>query len=286
MLKVAPLQGAFGVRIEGLDLSRALESRVVKEVVDLFYEHQVMVIPNQSLTPEQFESFCCHFGRPHPHVIQYARMKGHPTIVPLTNKTKDGAEPAQGAAHWHTDQSYEAEPASATILYSIEAPETGGETLFADMFRAYEDLPEETRILIEGLRAKHLYGRGVAARKEDYQPAPLQSQEESDAVPGVEHLLARPHPVTGRKALYSPAGTSRGIAGMKDEEAAALLNELADHALQSKYIYKHRYAVGDVVGWDTSSTMHAATPIGPATGPRDTRYLHRISVKGKPGIYR
>ena len=99
MLKVAPLQGAFGVRIEGLDLSRALQSRVVKEVVDLFYEHQVMVIPNQSLTPEQFESFCCHFGRPHPHVIQYARMKGHPTIVPLTNKTKDGAEPAQGAAH-------------------------------------------------------------------------------------------------------------------------------------------------------------------------------------------
>ena len=74
MLKVTPLQGAFGVRIEGLDLSQPMESDIVKEVVDLFYEHQVMLIPDQSLTPEQFETFCSHFGRPHPPVIQYARM--------------------------------------------------------------------------------------------------------------------------------------------------------------------------------------------------------------------
>lgn len=285
MLKVAPLQGDFGVRIEGLDLSQPLEEDVVKEVIDLFYEHRVMCIPGQSLTPEQFEVFGSHFGKPHPHVIQKARMKDHPGIMALTNKLKDGAEPAQGAAHWHTDQSYEAEPATGTILYSVKAPENGGETLIADMFQAYDDLPDEMKVRIEGLRATHLYGRGVAPRKGDYEPGALQNQEEVDAVPMVDHLLARPHPVTGRTALYSPCGTSRGIVGMDDAEATVLLNELADHALQPKYVYKHRYAVGEVVGWDTSSTMHAATPLGAATGPTDTRLLYRISVKGRPKMY-
>lgn len=285
MFETAPLHETFGARITGLDVSRPLEPDEVRKVLDTMFEHQLILIPGQNLTPGQFEIFCAHFGRPHPHVLEYARMKGHPAIVPLTNKTPDGREPGQGAAHWHTDQSYEADPASATILYSVEAPETGGETLIADMFRAYDDLPSETKHRIEGLKATHLYGKGVAARKEDYEPAPLQGQDQIDAVPAVEHLLARPHPVTGRKALYSPAGTSRGIAGMDDEEARALLNELADHALQSRYTYKHKYAVGDVVAWDTSSTMHAATPLGAATGPKDTRLLYRISVKGKPEIY-
>lgn len=284
MLKTSPIQGSFGIRVEGLDLSEPLETDPLKELFDLFHEHQVMVIPGQSLTPEQFLVFGSNFGRPHPHVIQRARMKGYPALMTITNKMKDGSEPKQGAAHWHTDQSYEEDPASATILYSIEAPETGGETLFADMFQAYDDLPDEMKSRIEGLRAKHVYGKGVAARKDDHEPGALGSQEEKDSIPMIDHLLARPHPVTGRTALYSPAGTSQGIVGMEEDEAAELLNELADHALQPKYVYKHRYAVGDVVGWDTSSTMHAATPIGAATGPKDTRLLYRISVKGKPGI--
>lgn len=285
MLKTSPIQGTFGIRVEGLNLSEPLETDPLKELFGLFHEHQVMVIPDQSLTPEQFLVFGSNFGRPHPHVIQRARMKGYPALMTITNKMKDDSHPKQGAAHWHTDQSYEEDPASATILYSIEAPETGGETLFADMFQAYDDLSDEMKGRIEGLRAKHVYGKGVAARNDDYDPGALGSQEEKDSIPMIDHLLARPHPVTGRTALYSPAGTSQGIVGMEDGEAAKLLNELADHALQPKYVYKHKWAVGDVVGWDTSSTMHAATPIGAATGPKDTRLLYRISVKGKPGIY-
>ena len=124
----------------------------------------------------------------------------------------------------------------------------------------------------------------MAARKDDYEPYPLQSDEAAE-VPMVQHLLARPHPVTGEKTLYSPAGTSRGIVGMSDEEGAALLNELAGLALRDKYTYKHKHAVGDVVAWDTAATMHAATPIGRATGPKDTRLLWRISVKGIPATH-
>ena len=284
MLNVERLRGPFGVRINDLDLSETLAPEVIREIVDTFYANGFFVIPGQSLTPERFETFCSHFGKPHPHVIKQARMEGHPAILPLTNKIPDDREPAQGAAHWHTDQSYEADPVSATILYSLEAPEVGGETLVADMKGAYDDLSDETKKRIEGLQVNHLYGKGVAARKDDYEPYPLQSDEAAE-VPMVQHLLARPHPVTGEKTLYSPAGTSRGIVGMSDEEGAALLNELAGHALRDKYTYKHKHAVGDVVAWDTSATMHAATPIGRATGPKDTRLLWRISVKGIPATH-
>lgn len=285
MFRTESLPGSFGVRILNLDASESLASEVVKRLVDALCEHRAIVIPDQSLTEEQFETFCSLFGRPHPHVIEQARMPGHPAILPLTNVTRDGGEPAQGAAHWHTDQSYEEDPATATFLYSIHAPEIGGETEFADMFAAYDDLSPAMKDRIEGLRVLHVYGRGIAARQDDYRPYPLQDRKQIEAVPMVEHLLVRPHPVTGRKALYSPAGTGRGIVGMEHEEAAALLNELAAHALQNKYVYKHKYAVGEIVAWDTSSTMHRATPIGAATGPRDTRLLWRISIKGKPPIY-
>ena len=211
-------------------------------------------------------------------------MEDHPGIVNLTNVLPEGREPSQGAAHWHTDQSYEADPCSATILHCLQTPEVGGETLVADMFAAYDDLSGEMKERVRGLKAKHLYGRGVAAQKDDYMPAALMGPDEVEAVPMIEHLVARPHPVTGRTALYSPAGTSQGIADMDEDEGARLLNELAAHALQPKYVYKHRHEVGDVAAWDTSSTMHAAVPIGRATGPKDTRRLYRISVKGVPAV--
>ena len=102
---------------------------------------------------------------------------------------------------------------------------------------------------------------------------------------GAKHLLSRPHSVTGQIALYSPAGTSRGIVGMDQDEATALLNEFSDHAIQSRYLYEHKWSVGDIVMYDTSLTMYTATPINAATGPNDTRRLYRISVKGKPPIY-
>jgi taurine dioxygenase len=170
-------------------------------------------------------------------------------------------------------------------LYSIEAPETGGETLFADMFQAYDDLSDEMKSRIEGLKAIHFYGKGVAGREGEYGPSPLDTQEERDEDTGAYHLLARPHPVTGRIALFSPAGSSRGIVGMDDGEAKELLNELAEHALQPKYTYKHKWSVGDLEAHDCSSTMHAATVISAATGPKDTRFLYRVCTKGKPGIY-
>ena len=285
MLKTSPIKGPFGVRIEGLDVGQSMEPSVAKEVVDLVHEHRLIVLQGQSPDKKHFMEFGCHFGQPHEHMIRKIRMKDFPAMIELCNVTENGAEPSRGAVYWHTDMCWEENPSSVTMLYAIEAPESGGETLIADMVQAYDDLPDDTKERIQGLKTIHFYGKGVAGRKEDIGPKPLDTQQEREEDIGAYHLLARPHPVTGRIALYSPAGTSRGIVGMEQNDAETLLNDLAEHALQPKYIYEHTWSVGDIVAYDTSLTMHTATPIPAATGPKDTRRLFRISTKGKPPIY-
>lgn len=285
MLKTSPIKGEFGVRIEGLDISQPVDSSAAKEVIDLLHQHRLILFQDQSPDKKHYMAFGSHFGRPHEHMIRKIRMKDFPAMIELTNETEDGKEPSRGAVYWHTDMCWEKDPSSVTMLYALEAPETGGETLIADMVHAYDDLTDDTKSRIEGLKAIHFYGKGVAGRKNDIGPGPLDTQQERDEDVGAEHLLARPHPVTGRMALYSPAGTSRGIVGMEQDEATKLLNELAEHAIQPKYIYEHKWTIGDIVAYDTSLTMHTGTPIPAATGPKDTRRLYRISTKGKPPVY-
>ncbi|MEE9279137.1 MAG: TauD/TfdA family dioxygenase [Myxococcota bacterium] len=285
MLEIARLEAPFGVSAGGLDLSKPLEPEVVHELLNALYANRVVVVPGQTLSPAEFGRYGSHFGRPHPHVLSIGRppfIADHPAILPITNITQDGAEPGYGASHWHTDQSYDEEPSSATLLYALQVPEKGGETLFCDMVAAYDALPEGIASRIEGLVVKHLYGAGVALRADDIPTAPLQTDEQIEAAPMVYHPLVRPHPVTQVKALYSLTGTSRGIVGMSDDEARDLLVQLADHALQPRFCYAHRYEVGDVVVWDTAATLHKAAPSGRATGPENTRFLYRISVKGTP----
>ncbi|MCY3752598.1 MAG: TauD/TfdA family dioxygenase [Alphaproteobacteria bacterium] len=184
----------------------------------------------------------------------------------------------------HTDQSYEKVPASATMLYSITAPEEGGETQFCDMATAYDNLDEAMKRRIDGIRVAHKYGRGK--RRRDEPPAnPIVNDEQDSRVPPVWHPLVMPHPVTGRKALYALGHGAYAIEGMADGEAEALLDELKDHALEERHIYRHKYTAGDLVVWDTLQTMHAATPIGVATGKADSRLLWRISVRGRPAVH-
>jgi taurine dioxygenase len=284
MLNTGPLWEGMGVEFLGVDLSRKIAPGTMREILAALHRHQVILFRGQRLAPERFERFGGGFGEPIPHVLDHLRMPGHPDIFVLSNAPERPEEIRNGAAYWHTDQSYDKAPASATMLYAIQVPRVGGETHFADMFGAYDALPEAMRRRIDGLTVVHLYGNRDAGKDGEPIAAPLLNEAQVAAVPEVTHPLVRPHPVTGRKALYAVAGTSRGIFGMPDEEAVALLLELKRHALQPRFVRKHKYAVGDLIVWDTSSTLHAGSPMGPATEPSNTRLLHRISVRGLPPV--
>ena len=147
-----PAPGNFGKRIPGLNLSEPQAPEVFKALFSILYEHRFLVIPGQDLTLDQYLQFGKSFGTPIPHVKNQTRMEGHPEIQAVHNIRKEKKKYTDGAAWWHTDQSYEAQPAITTMLYSVQAPKKGGETRIADMIAAYEALSAEmkTRIVLEG----------------------------------------------------------------------------------------------------------------------------------------
>ena len=152
------------------------------------------------------------------------------------------------------------------------------------MATAYDNLDEETKRRIDDIEVAHKYGRGK--RRSDEPPVnPIINDEQDRRVPPVYHPVVMRHPITGRKALYALGHGAYAVKGMSDDEAEALLDSLKDHALQERHIYRHKYAEGDLVVWDTLQTMHAATPIDVAKTKRDSRLLWRISVRGRPAVH-
>lgn len=284
---ITPLWGeGMGARVEGVDFSEALPAETWRELVAALHRHRVLCFPGQRLTPEQFDRYGRQWGEPIPHVLDHFRMPGLPGVMTLTNAQERGEAIVKGAAYWHTDQSYEADPSSATTLHAVTVPQEGGGTFFADMVTAYDDLPDAMKRRLDGLVAIHRYGNRDAGIDGENDASPLRNDEQRARVPECRHPVVRPHPVTGRKALYAVAGTSRGIEGWPEDEAVALLRELKAHATGPKYARLHRYAVGDTVVWDTAATLHAAEPIDVAASEEQVRVMWRVSVRGRPAVLR
>jgi taurine dioxygenase len=197
-------------------------------------------------------------------------------ILILSNVKENGRPTGlqDAGSYFHTDYSYLAVPARATTLYSRVVPRVGGDTLFADQQAAYDDLPEAMKRRIEPLLAIHHYGNRKDVDEASRTAASALTPEQKARMPLITHRIARPHPVTGRKALYAVSGSSFGIVGMPDDEARGLLDELAAHATQPKYQLRFKYGVGDVVVWDNAALLHSAT----LTDPDDPRTLWRITV--------
>jgi taurine dioxygenase len=280
MLEFQALEAPFGAELRGVNLADALDESTRRLLCDALYTKQLLVVRGASLLPDQLVRFGSYFGNPHPHVLGYRNLPERPEILQLSNIFENG-KPVHaygGSSCWHTDQSYDAEPASVTILCCLRAPAVGGETHIADMYSAYDSLAPDMKQRIEALSVGHLYGDRDDAR------APSRfgrfRSEPTTNLPWVFHPLVRRHPVTGRKALYSVAGSARQIVGMPDEEAIQLLTELTAYATQPRFVYSHRYGVGDVMLWDNASTLHAAAEIAPATHASETRLMYRVSVKG------
>jgi taurine dioxygenase len=270
------LTDGFGAEVRGVDLA-SLDENAFVEIRNAFYQHQVLVARAQTLTATQLLQFARRIGPPEPHVIDQFHHPEYADILILSNVTKNG-EPtglADAGTYFHTDYSYLEVPARATMLYSIQVPKRGGDTLFANQYAAYDDLPAERKRRIKDLVALHHYGNRDDQDKSSRTVASVLSEAQEKRMDWVRHRVARPHPVTGRTALYSVSGSSFGIDGMPRNEALALLDELKRHATQEKYQLRLKYGVGDVVIWDNASLLHSAT----LTDPEDPRTLWRITVK-------
>lgn len=282
--RIGPLEEGFGAEVTGLDLAGGIGADEMAALRRQFHDSQLMVIRGQDIAPRRFLWFARHFGRPQPHIAAHLRHKEVPEILPLSNIFIDDRPIGifDGASFWHQDMAYEDVASNATIVHAIEVPDRGGETLFADMWAAHDALEPAMRERISGLVARHRYGNRA---DEDYRTrakAMELTAEERKQVRDVYHPLVLGHPVTGRPALYGVASTSRGIRGLGDAEARTLLDMLADHASQDRFVRAHRYRAGDIVLWDNFSLMHKATAIDRASGPGTRRYLHRISTKDLP----
>jgi taurine dioxygenase len=282
MLTRHRLSDVLGVALEGIDLSQPLSDAQFREVEQAFWDGQVLAIKGQkNLAPDRYLEFARRFGKPEPHVIDQFHYPGYPDILILSNVKKDGKPTglADAGSYFHTDYSYLQVPARVTMLYSIEVPKKGGNTLFANMYAAYDDLSDAMKRRIDDLVVLHYYGnRDDLDEKSRTAASPL-SADQKEKVTWVRHKLVRTHYGTRRKALYAVSGSSFEIEGMPRDEAVALLDELKAHALQEKYRYSYAYDVGDVVLWDDLSLLHSAT----LTDPDDPRTLWRITVKEPVG---
>jgi taurine dioxygenase len=262
--------GSFGLEAERFDAP-------FKEIWDAFFLGQILVFRGLKLGAGEFLKFARQFGRPEPHVIDQFHHPEHADILILSNVQKNG-QPiglADAGTYFHTDYSYLDIPARATMLYSIEVPKKGGDTLFANQYAAYDDLPQSKKKQLENLVALHHYGNRDDRDKRSRTVASVLNEDQEKKMTWVRHPIVRRHPVTGRKALYSVSGSSFRVEGMPEDDGVELLDELKRHATQQKYQLRLKYGVGDLVIWDNASLLHSAT----LTDPADPRTLWRITVK-------
>ncbi|MEO8007994.1 MAG: TauD/TfdA family dioxygenase [Betaproteobacteria bacterium] len=279
MICVEKSSNCMGADVGGLDLSQPVSDATFNEIREALHRHHVLAIRAQKLQPASFLAFAQRFGAPEPHVLDQFHHPEYPDILVLSNVVRDGKPIglADGGTYWHTDYSYLDIPAHATVLYSVEVPRVGGDTLFADQERAYEDLPDAMKVRIEGLVTLNIYGNrddlDLASRTSAF--APTEEQKKKRGAFLIRHPLVRRHPYTGRRALYAVSGTSFAIEGMPDDEGIGLLRELSALATQPKYHYRMRYGVGDIVVWDNASVLHSAT----LTDPAHPRTLFRVTTK-------
>ena len=288
MVSFKALPGAFGVEIEGLDLSKPVSDAEMKAVLAIFYRHQFIVMRGQSMSFEQFDAVTKCFGHQKPHFLDHLRMRGHPAILMLSNVFEGNRQLGvfEGAAFWHTDVAYEDPPNSATIVYSITVPEGGAPTQICDMFSAYDALSDAVKRRIDDLSVIHHYGNRADMDENSRTSSERLTDEQKQKVTNVFHPLVKRHPASGRKSLYGVAGSSFGIVGMPDDEALALLDELKVHALRPQFITEHDYEIGDVAAWDTYSTLHKAPLTDRVqSGDARARELWRVSVTGASPLF-
>lgn len=275
-ISIRPVQGRFVAEIAGIDLGTPLDGTTFQKIHDALLAHSVLVFHNQKLSDDQHIVFSRRFGELEVHTAKHYVLPEHPEILVLSNRGEKGTAPIKdGGAYWHSDVTYKERPPMGSLLYALEVPPAGGDTLYADMYRAYETLPEATKKRIAGLKAIHRYADRYRLQQAVSGRPSLDAT--LNTMPDAVHPVVRTHPETGRKALFVNEGFTVGIVGLPDAEGKALLDALNAHATRPEFVYAHQWRAGDLVIWDNRCTMHRATDYDDARFPRA---MHRTTVAG------
>jgi taurine dioxygenase len=275
-IEVIRLSRSIGAEVRGLDLSKELEPSTISELNRLWLEHIVLLFRDQALQQEDLLRTTSAFGK----VGELARPKEErpigyekllPNIMLISNIREDGVPIGalpDGEMMFHHDMLHAEVPHKGTLLYAVEIPSTGGNTLFANGYAAYESLPDRVRRPLEGRIARHHYNYGSTQKGDG---------RGTKAFAESRHPVFRTHEDTGRKAVYVNRLMTEGVEDLDQEEATSLLNAVFDHAERPDFVYEHVWQVGDLLLWDNRCSMHARTDF--PGGER--RLMWRTTLEGE-----
>ena len=275
-LELVPLHEDFGAEVRGFDLAERLTADRVEAIEHAFHAHSMLLFRGQTLAPTQqielMRKFCVIRT---PHGVE-TTLPGYPEIAILSNVFEDGRP--IGFQHklgveWHTDGSGARETTLASCMYALEVPGSGGDTLFAGMYSAYEHLPRAWRERVDAMQvvySRTYLSEKLAAASGTHQPM---GQEERALFPDIVRPLVREHPVTGRRAVLLSIEECRNIEGLPETESRPVLEELLGLLTDESRVYRHRWKIGDFILWDNRCILHSPTEY---TYAEDRRRLHRI----------
>lgn len=265
------MSGVLGAEVSGVDLAD-LSDETFGAIHQAFLDHHVVVFRDQDLSPEQQLAFGKRFGEldTHPFVEM---NREYPEVLDVVTHADDRANFGGG---WHTDVTFLAEPDLGSILYAVEVPPVGGDTLFANQHAAYEALSSTMQGMIDGLVAGHSAARQYTEGGQSTNSKAMITKNADLAVESVEHPVVRTHPETGRKGLYVNNAFTTRITGMTRGESQALLRFLRDHAVHERFTCRLKWQPGTLAMWDNRSVQHYA--LFDYAG--HSRRMRRITVKG------
>jgi alpha-ketoglutarate-dependent taurine dioxygenase len=268
-IQVRPIAGALGAEVRGVDIAQSLPDAVIAEIRQAWLDHLVVFLLNQKLSPQAQVDFARRFGEP----MEYPQLKGLPECPLITPVIKLEHERVNFGGVWHSDTTYLERPPMASMLYAVETPPHGGDTLFANQYLAYESLSDRLKQVLAGLVGINSSTKAEVTRsREDRLRA---AGVETKPLTG-EHPVVRTHPETARKALYVNAGHTTQFKGLTVEESAPLLDFLFRHQVKTEFTCRYRWEPGALAFWDNRCTQHY--PVNDYHGFR--RIMHRVTLAG------
>ncbi|NOG71719.1 TauD/TfdA family dioxygenase [Roseicella sp. DB1501] len=279
-LAARPLGATFGAELTDVRIAGDLPQAEIDAFLDALHRHGVLLLRNLPRDPAAQVAFSRRLGALELHSASAHTHPEHPEIFCVGNVEEPGglrANFATGVEQWHADSSYRAVPSRASLFYAAIVPPEGGETWLLDAGTAYEELPAAMQARIEGLRAVHDLNTLAEWNRRHTPGKPPLSAETRRRFPPVSQPLVRVHPVTGRRSLFLCPAVISHVEGLSPAEGEALIAALMRHAAQERYVYRHRWQVGDLVIWDNLATLHTASLFDHT---RYQRLMFRTTVAG------